>query len=98
MRCYNAAMGKPFQFSMRRIFLATWWLSVSAAAFCALAKNINDPFGGRQGGIVLFCIAMSSGFAGIGAIFGKSIVAATCGFVIAVLIIAILYCGGGGWI
>jgi hypothetical protein len=38
MRCYNAAMSKPFQFSMRRLFIATTLFAIAAALLHAFAS------------------------------------------------------------
>jgi hypothetical protein len=45
MRCYNAAMSKPFQFSMRRMFVLTTIFCIELGLFSALVNvsRARDP-------------------------------------------------------
>jgi hypothetical protein len=47
MRCYNAAMRRPFQFSLRRLFIATTLFGIAAELLHALVDvpNSFDSYG-----------------------------------------------------
>jgi hypothetical protein len=75
---YNAAMAKPFQFSMRRMFASVTWLSVTAGLICFLATHRIHAHG------IVVLLALSLPFislgAAIGAMFGKALDGAMVGF------------------
>ena len=59
IRCYNAAMDKPFQFSLRRMLCAVACFCFSAALFSYL---LHDKFNNLAAPIILITLA----FAGAG--------------------------------
>jgi hypothetical protein len=73
MRCYNAAMPKPFQFSLRRTLLATVWFCVTAwlatKAWWFASHELNDPMFGLYAALGILTAIASFGI-GIGTITG----------------------------
>ena len=76
-------MSKPFQFSMRRMFLAMALFSVSAWSFSALVKLANEPDVAFQGMLLLIALFMSVG-GGLGAITGRPIAGACWALLLAI--------------
>jgi hypothetical protein len=73
-------MSKPFQFSMRRMFLVVTWLCVAAWSF---SRNADDPYHSIP--LLWFLFFISAG-TGVGAIAGKSFDRALWGFLVAILV------------
>ncbi len=66
---YNATMVKPFQFSLRRLFIFFGWMAVAlASAKWHLAAVYHDR--GNFWFLILFFSALG---AGIGSLFGKTL-------------------------
>jgi hypothetical protein len=86
--CYNAAMSRPFVFSMRRMFYAVSWFSLSAYALAWLWKP--EP---HESSLIvlrlllLFFAAFACAGAGIGAFGGRQFSGAWWGTGIALLIL-----------
>ena len=73
-------MSKPFQFSMRRMFLVVTWLCIAAWGF---STGVNSPY---EANWVLWPISFVAAGAGLGAIAGKSLSGAAWGLLLAILI------------
>ncbi len=54
-------MTTPFQFSMRRMFLATALFCVSSWSFSAIVKLANEPNVALQASLLLIILFMSVG-------------------------------------
>jgi hypothetical protein len=84
--CYNAAMSKPFQFSMRRMFGAVGCFCVAACLFSYLLRE-------KLSDIVVVVSLIMLGFAGIGAavgfIVGRPVFGAFIGAAIGIAYIAL---------
>jgi hypothetical protein len=72
MRCYNAAMSERFQFSMRRLFIATTLFGAAAALGRFVEIELNEGIQ-SVGGVCLFYVTF---FGGLGAFI------AGCGVII----------------
>jgi hypothetical protein len=82
----NAAMNKPFQFSMRSMFAAVACFCVFVASICTLIKHTHDPDFAFSVGLALFFAAVISCGAGLGAICGKLLKGAAWGALCAIVI------------
>jgi hypothetical protein len=84
MRCYNAAMSKPFQFSMHRMlvvvslfctaaFLISWWLRISTSGeFVMTAVMVSGLLVGACIGLLFGRIVLGmtlGGMAGVAVCF-----------------------------
>jgi hypothetical protein len=82
MRCYNAEMSKPFQFSMLRMMVAI-------ALFCCSAWLFASPFryGVRRGLDVAFLFILAGSFGGgaIGTLFRRTAIGVIAGFLLILL-------------
>jgi hypothetical protein len=93
MRCYNAAMSKPFQFSMRRMFVAVALFGAAAWLARVTFYAINNPTR-NDGGTVAYsalvgCIVC--GVAGCGTITETRIAKIVSPLILLVLIAAGIY-------
>jgi hypothetical protein len=86
MRCYNAAMTKPFQFSMRRLFLAVTILSVTAWLSVSFWRHRLEI--GVRPGLIYYSIGATAG-AGFGMLTGRPLRFAILGVILAVLIVGL---------
>ena len=66
MRCYNAAMSKPFQFTKRTIALACLFLSVVAGVFGMLVIDYD-----LTAAVIGFVVAFNSFWATIDSLRGR---------------------------
>ncbi|HEV2970336.1 MAG TPA: hypothetical protein VGY55_10120 [Pirellulales bacterium] len=78
MHWYNAAMSKPFQFSMQRMFVAIAWLSLAAASVNAYSWL------GLALAVELGTVSIG---AAIGTMFGRTItgILYACGLIVVML-------------
>jgi hypothetical protein len=86
LRWYNAAMSKPFQFSMRVMF-------AGVASFCVGAWELSVVAKRRPAYLaayVSYLAIMALLGAGLGAPAGKSQIAAVCGVAMSMALIAVL--------
>ena len=83
-------MGKPFQFSLRRMFLAVACLSVTAWTVCTFFKHAYEPEMGPAEWLSLYFGAFISCGAGLGAISGNAIRGALWGTLCAIIVVACL--------
>jgi hypothetical protein len=79
---------KPFQFSMRRLFLAV-------ALFCIAAWAVSRPVSDVDGlpiSVLMIGAALAAATAAVGTLFGKSLDGLAVGFAVCTLV-GILTCG-----
>jgi hypothetical protein len=89
-------MGKPFQFSMRRMFLAVTCFAVSAAMIGVVLRKITPGERIHDTPAIIavsaLAVALITSGAGVGAIFGQAIngaiAAALCAIPVVVLLLA----------
>jgi hypothetical protein len=80
VRCYNAAMSKPFQFSMQRLFVAVTLACVGAFLFSIAIRRGTD----ETLALAIVCASGAVVGAGAGQLFHRPIIGAIAGAVIGV--------------
>jgi hypothetical protein len=86
MRCYNAAMKKPFQFSMRRMFVLTTIFCIELGLFSALVNGsrARDPETAWYGLVVIGALCGL-----VAGIFCKPAIGFLCGIAAGVIVQAL---------
>ena len=80
MPCYNAAMGKPFQFSMQKMFVAVAWVATAAAIVGIVIRGeIRSVVE-----IPIFCAPFFALGSAVGSKFGSPVRGAVAGLVCAI--------------
>jgi hypothetical protein len=75
MRCYNAAVSKPFQFSMQRLFVAVTLACIGAFLFAIALRRGTD----ERLALAIVCVSGAIVGAGAGQLFHRPTIGAVIG-------------------